>query len=143
MRYDTADPLKVPNARRYFERLIDKGAVIEIKECRKRSLRQNGYLFVTIEYWGTQVGYSAVEAESVYKWVNRDVYFTTKKIGGIEVPYIRHTYELSKEEMSMSIDRWRNWAAANDACPVYIPSPEEKRLVELMELEVEKNRAFL
>ena len=41
----------------------------------------------------------------------------------------------------MSIDRFRNWAAAEAG--IYIPDPTSKDELLLMQIEVEKNKSFL
>ena len=43
--------------------------------------------------------------------------------------------------MTLSIERFRGWASSEAG--VYIPSPDERRLVGLMEIEVERNREFI
>jgi hypothetical protein len=59
------------------------------------------------------------------------------------VRYIRHTYELDTREMSLSIERWRNWSVMNEAFSVYLPAPNEERLIQLMEIEVGRNKEFV
>ena len=48
---------------------------------------------------------------------------------------------LSTEEMSLSLDRFRNWAS--ETAGIYIPSPDDARLVQLMELETERNKTYI
>lgn len=144
MRFDGKNELHSAQARAVVEKYIRNGDVFDIiKKNPKRSLSQNAYLWLTISYWGTQTGYTKDEAEAVYKKVNRDIYYVEKVLAGERVWYVRHTYELDTAEMSASIDKWRNWAAMNDACPVYIPAPDEERLVSLMEMEVERMKQYL
>ena len=57
-----------------------------------------------------------------------------------ETKAIRSTASLDTAEMTTAIDRFRNWAAS---VGVYIPSPDEERLVQLMEIEVYRNREFI
>ena len=51
--------------------------------------------------------------------------------------------ELTTEEMTLTIDRFRHWAAMNEACPVYIPTPDDQRMLELMEREVAACEKYL
>ncbi len=144
MRYDGKNPLHAEQARHRLEKFIADGKIFDLTEKNPvRTLSQNNYLFLTLGYWGTQTGYTKDEAEARYKQVNRDIYYTTRTIAGEETLYIRHTYELDTAEMTLSIERWRNWAAANDACPVYIPAPEDASLVAAMKMEVERHKHYL
>lgn len=125
-------------------RLAESGKIVELTEKKpKRTLNQNAYLWLLIGYWATQTGYTKDESESIYKEINKDIYFVDKEIAGEKVRYIRHTYELDTREMSLSIERWRNWAVMNEAFSVYLPAPNEERLIQLMEIEVERMKSYL
>lgn len=126
------------------KKLAESGKIVELAEKKpKRTLSQNNFLWLCLSYWGSQTGYTKEEAETIYKNVNRELYYTHKVIAGVEIEYIRHTYELDTAEMTASIEKWRNWAAMNDACPVYIPSPEDYQLIQQMEVEISKNNEFI
>lgn len=144
MVYDTSNPLDNANFLLRAKKLAESGKIVELTEKKpRRSLPQNKYLWLCLSYWGSQTGYTKEEAETIYKSVNSDIYYTRRVIAGIDVEYIRHTYELDTAEMTASIEKWRNWAAMNDAYPVYIPSPEDYQLVQMMEIEIERNKEFL
>lgn len=142
--YDTSNPLQKEQFKARSAKLAESGKIVELTEKKpKRSLNQNAYLWLLIGYWATQTGYTKDEAESIYKEVNKDIYSVEKEIAGEKVRYIRHTYELDTREMSLSVERWRNWAAMNEAFPVYLPAPNEERLIQLMEIEVERMKSCL
>ena len=141
--YDTSNPLDKANFVLRAKKLAESGKIVELAEKKpKRTLSQNNFLWLCLSYWGCQTGYTKEEAETIYKNVNRELYYTHKVIAGVEIEYIRHTYELDTAEMTASIEKWRNWAAMNDACPVYIPSPEDYQLIQQMEVEISKNNEF-
>lgn len=142
--YDTSNPLDKANFMLRAKKLAESGKIVELAEKKpKRTLSQNNFLWLCLCYWGCQTGYTKEEAETIYKNVNRELYYTHKVIAGVEIEYIRHTYELDTAEMTASIEKWRNWAAMNDACPVYIPSPEDYQLIQQMEVEISKNNEFI
>lgn len=144
MIYDTSNPLDKANFMLRARKLAESGKIVELTEKKpKRTLSQNSFLWLCLSYWGSQMGYTKEEAETIYKNVNRELYYTHKVIAGVEIEYIRHTYELDTAEMTASIERFRNWAAMNDACPVYIPSPEDYQLVQIMEIEIERNKKYI
>ena len=134
-RYDLGNPLQREQFRLRAERLIEKGAArVELTVRDTRSLAQNSYLWLCLSYWGTQV---------FYKKVNAATYYVPLDEGGVSTHRIRHTYELTTEEMTLTIDRFRHWAAMNEACPVYIPTPDDRRMLELMEREVAACERYL
>lgn len=142
--YDTSNPLDKANFVLRAKKLAESGKIVELAEKKpRRTLSQNNFLWLCLSYWGCQTGYTKEEAEIIYKNVNRELYYTHKVIAGVEIEYIRHTYELDTEEMTASIEKWRNWSAMNDACPVYIPSPEDYQLIQQMEVEISKNNEFI
>ncbi|MBR8704895.1 hypothetical protein [Bacteroides pyogenes] len=144
MQYDGNNPLHVEQARTRLEQLIKNKKVFELTEKKpKRSLSQNSFLWLILGYWGVQTGYTKDEAEAIYKIVNRDLYYRKKEVAGQVIDVIRHTYELDVSEMAQSIDKWRNWAAQNEACPVYIPSADDYNAVMIMEREVNICASFL
>lgn len=142
--YDTSNPLDKANFLLRAKKLAENGKVVELKERKpRRSLPQNNFLWLCLSYWGTQTGYTKEEAEAIYKSINSELYCTRKVIAGVVVEYIRHTYELDTAEMTASIEKFRNWAAMNDAIPVYIPSPEDYLAVQMMDMEISKNAKYL
>lgn len=144
MIYDTSNPLDKANFLLRATKLAEGGKVLELKEKKpRRTLPQNSFLWLCLSYWGSQTGYTKEEAEAIYKSVNNDLFYTQKEIAGVTVEYVRHTFELDTSEMTKSIEHFRNWAAQNDACPVYIPSPDDYQLIQMMEVEVQKNEAYL
>lgn len=144
MLYDLSNPLQAEQFKSRSALLVKNGKIVELTEKKpKRRLNQNSYLWLLIGYWATQTGYTNDEAESIYKEINKDIYFVDKEIAGEKVRYIRHTYELDTREMSLSIERWRNWSVMNEAFSVYLPAPNEERLIQLMEIEVGRNKEFV
>lgn len=142
--YDTSNPLDKANFMLRAKKLAESGKIVELAEKKpRRTLSQNNFLWLCLSYWGCQTGYTKEEAETIYKNVNRELYYTHIVIAGVEIEYIRHTYELDTAEMTASIEKWRNWSAMNDACPVYIPSPEDYQLIQQMEVEISKNNQFI
>lgn len=141
MQYNLANPLHREQLRTKLASFLAKEVgLVELRLVRPpRSLKQNRYLWALLTYWGLQVGYTKDEAETIYKYINKDYYYTTRKICGIEIRDVKHTYELSTDVMGITIDRFRNWSAANG---VYLPSPEDTDCILGMEMEIERARAW-
>lgn len=146
MKYDLSNPLHRAQFKARAAKLLgDAKAVAELRECRPpRSMRQNSYLHAALGYFASQTGYSLEYAKQEYykRLCNRDIFereVNDRFLGRICV--LRSSASLTTEEMTLSIERFRNWAA--EAAGVYIPSPDEAQLVQLMEIEAERHRQYL
>ena len=145
MIYNTSNPLDKANFLLRAKKLAESGKVIELTEKKpKRSLPQNKYLHVLLAYFGTQTGNTLAWVKQQYykKLVNPDLFIREKEdkyLGMIKV--LRSSADLDTAEMSLSIERFRNWAAQEAG--IYIPSADEAILIQQMEIEIERNKEFL
>lgn len=142
--YNTSNPLEKQQFLLRANKLAEGGKVVGLGEKRpQRTQNQNAYLWLILGYWATQTGYTKNEAEAIYKEINKEVYYIVKEINGRQITYIRHTYELTTKEMTETIDKFRNWSSMNDACPVYLPAPNESYYFAEMEMEIERMKEYL
>ena len=124
--------------------MYQKGAVVELVEKTTRSLNQNSYLHVLLGILALDQGVKMKYAKEYYykRLVNPDLYMLTKEdkiLGKVEIP--RSSTELTTEEMSLSIDRLRNWASSELGC--YLPSADEESLLKEAEIEIQRYRSYL
>ena len=142
MKYDGSNPLHVQQARAKLEKLIKEQKVFELTEKKpQRSLSQNKYLHICLSYFGCQIGETMEYVKRNYykSLCNKDTFVREREdkfLGRIK--YLRSSSDLDSAEMSLTIERFRNFASAQ--CGIYIPSPDEERLIQLMEIEVEQNK---
>lgn len=145
MIYDTSNPLDKANFMLRAKKLAESGKVIELTEKKpRRSLPQNKYLHVILAYFGAQTGNTLEWVKQQYykKLVNPDLFIREKEdkyLGRIKV--LRSSADLDTSEFSLSIERFRNWAAQEAG--IYIPSADEAILIQQMEIEIERNKEFL
>ena len=145
MRYDGQNPLHAAQARARLEKMIRDGKIFDLTEKKPpRTLCQNAYLHVILAYFACQTGETAeyVKREYYKKLVNPSLFIRERDdrfLGRIK--YLRSSAELTTEEMTLSIDRFRTWSSAQAG--IYLPSPDEGRMISLMELEIERNREYL
>lgn len=143
--YDTSNPLDKANFLLRAKKLAESGKIVELTEKKsRRSLPQNKYLHVILAYFGTQTGNTLEWVKQQYykKLVNPDLFIREREdkyLGKIKV--LRSSAELDTAEMSLSVDRFRNWAAQEAG--IYIPSADEAILIQQMEIEIERNKEFL
>ena len=145
MIYNLSSPLDKANFLLRAKKLADSGVIVDLTEKKpRRSLPQNKYLHVILAYFGTQTGNTLEWVKQQYykKLVNPDLFIREKEdkyLGRIKV--LRSSADLDTAEMSLSIDRFRNWSAQEAG--VYIPAADEAILIQQMEIEIERSKEFL
>ena len=138
MLFDLSNELQAEN--------FKKKCIVDLTEKKpQRTIRQNSYLHAALGYFGLQFGYRIEEVKEWYfKGIcNPDLFVKTihDVVTGQERKVFKSSSELDTEQMTLAIERFRNWAA--DVAGVYIPSPEEHRLVEQMEIETQRAKLYL
>lgn len=146
MLYDLSNELQAENFKKRCNLLFKKKCVVELTEKKfQRTLSQNAYLHAALGYFGLQFGYKVEEVKEWYfkEICNPDLFVKTIQdaVTGKQRKTLRSSADLDTEQMTLAIERFRNWAA--DVAGVYIPSPEEHRLVEQMEIETQRAKLYL
>lgn len=144
MIYDLSKPLDREKFKLRVNHLFAQGKQVELVEKTFRSLRQNSYLHCILGILAIDQGLTIEYVKENYykKLVNPDIFVVTKEdkiIGKVEV--LRSSKELTKEEMSKSIDKLRNWASSELGC--YLPSADEESLLKEAEMEIQRYRSYL
>ena len=145
MIYNLSNPYDVERFKGWADKMIAERKVVEAKrKDENRTIKQNSYLPLIISYFATQYGCGADEAKiDFYKRrCNRDLFERWRRNRrGDPVPYLRSSADLTKDEMTLSIDRFRNWSSS--AAGISLPPPEEGEMMIYMMQEVERNKEFL
>lgn len=144
MIYDLTKPLDRQKFKTRVNHLYEKGSVVDLSEKVHRSLRQNAYLHCLLGILALDQGHTIDYVKEFYykRLVNPDIFVLTKEdkiLGKIEV--LRSSKELTKEEMSSSIEKLRNWASSELGC--YLPSADEESLLQQAEMEIQRYRSYL
>nr|DAO40229.1 MAG TPA: NinB recombination protein [Caudoviricetes sp.] len=145
MIYNLSSPLDKANFLLRAKKLAESGVIVDLTEKKpRRSLPQNKYLHVILAYFGTQTGNTLEWVKQQYykKLVNPDLFIREKEdkyLGRIKV--LRSSADLDTSEFSLSIERFRNWAAQEAG--IYMPSADEAILIQQMEIEIERSKEFL
>lgn len=145
MIFNLTNLLDVQRIKTFVEMCIRKGytVVITIKRA-KRTLKQNNYLHLILGYFATQTGDTLEEVKEKYykKHCNRDLFIVEREYKFIgKDDYIKHSSELTTEEMSLSIERFRNWSASEAG--IYLPPPTNEEELKALEIEVERYKTYL
>jgi len=101
----------------YFDKLLKDGSKIELKKISPpRTIKQNSYVHVLFQLWGSHFGYSMEEAKQVVKL---QLDYTYEKDGYL---FFVGTSEMTTHKLSEFVNRFRNWSAS-EGC--YLPTSEE------------------
>lgn len=145
MIFNLNNPFEHDRFKEYVNQLYKQRAIVEVKKKHpNRTLAQNSYLHLLLGYFGSEYGCSLDEAKvDFYKRAcNRDL-FERKTVNryGKEVTYLRSSAELTTGEMTLSIDRFRNWSAAQAG--IYLPAANEHQMLIYAQQEIERNKEFI
>lgn len=156
MIYDLKNQVHRDQFSRRCQALLEKGQdVVELKTKTSRSLRQNSYLHLLFSFFAQECGYSRMKIdgkevdgakyvkEQIYKrLVNREIFVREieDKFAG-KVVFVRSSSSLSKEEMTLTIERFRNWSSQEAG--IYLPSADEKSYLEQLEIELGRQREMM
>ena len=143
MTYNLSDEL----CRKLFETrcaaLLKKGCVAELTERTLRTGNQNRFLHVIIGVVAMETGNTLAYTKEAYfkRLVNPGLFVVEKDdpLAG-KVSVLRSTRDLTKEEMSVAIDRFRNWAAGQG---FYLPSPDDYSLIASVEYQMGRMQQYL
>lgn len=144
MLYDLSNPLQRESFRTKSEALFNKECIVELTEKKsRRTNQQNAYLHVALSYFASEVGETMEYVKKNYFKIlcNKDLFVQDtedKYLGKIKT--LRSSADLTTDEMTTAIERWRNWAASEG---IYIPAPDEQKLVQLMEIEVSRYKYYV
>ena len=143
MLYNLQDELSRKQFAARVRHLWDKGSVVELTDKSKRTGRQNSYLHAILSVLCIETGYALedVKREIFKKRINPDIFIRYKEdpvLGKVEV--VRSSRDLSIEEMSLAIDRYKKFCAEQG---VYIPEPGDEEILRQIEWEMAKIEKYL
>ena len=143
MVYDLSSDFQRKSFLAKMDNLMEKGAVVELTEKAFRSPNQNRYLHLLIGVVAIETGNTLEDAKMWYfkETCNPDLFHVQHrdKMGNC-IDHIRSTAELTKEEMSTAIDRFKRWGAENG---IYMPNPDDASLLKAIEIEMGRMKSYL
>ena len=133
MLFDLSKYIDRSRAQSYFDKLMNDKTKINLSKKVKRSLSQNSYLHLLIGYFAIETGYTTVEAKQIYKETSPEIYEYEKD----GKKFIRSSAELDTKEMTITIDRFRDYSSKEAG--IYLPTPDDRGFLEEIEFELSKN----
>lgn len=145
MVYNLSNALDVQNAKTRLELLVRRGSIVELTEKKqKRSLSQNSYLHLILGYFASQTGNTLEWVKQQYykKLCNPDLFIGERDDQFLgRVRYVRSSSDLRTDEMNLSIERFRNWSAAEAG--IYLPDATSEGELAALQVEVERYKTYL
>lgn len=145
MLYNTSNPLDKENFLARAQLLAERGDIVELRTKRQRSLKQSAYLHCLFAYFGSQYGEDAeyIKTEYFKKLVNPEFFILSKgrdPFTGREKYRLKSTSDLTTEEMSTCIDRFRYWSSKQAG--IYLPTADEGAKLAMCEVEIAKAQRY-
>lgn len=145
MTYDLANPLDQQRFKTRCNHLYKQGGVVELTAKKgRRTISQNSYLHLILGWFAIETGNTLdfVKKEYFKRHINPNIFVVEiedKYLGKLKV--LRSSRDLTSAEMTTAIERFRNWASAEAG--VYLPSPDEKSLLQYIEKESSRYKEYL
>ena len=144
MVYDLNNPLHREQFKLRCNALYQKGAVAVLTEKVYKTLSQNSYLHVILTHFANVYGEDMAYVKEHYlkRTVCPDIFVVERydTLIGRNVETIRSIRSLTKEEMSVVIDRFLAWSAKEAG--IYLPSPDDREMVRYAQIENERNNRW-
>lgn len=122
--------------------LEKKTGLFEYTSKSKRSLKQNSYMHLCIGLFAMEFGLSLEYVKLHYfkVYCNPDIFVRKHNdmlVG--EVVEVRKSRDLTKEEMSLAIERFRKWSEEQGCL---LPSPEDKAALNQIAADIDKLQKY-
>ena len=143
MLYNLADAADIERLRLKVETDIKRKAVVEYARREQRTGNQNRYLHLVIGVVAMETGNDLQYAkEQYFKRLANPALFVRRTQDAIagEVEYLVSSRDLTTEQMSEAIDRFKRWAAENG---IYIPDQEDAARLQDIEIQMARMRRYL
>lgn len=133
-------------AKSRLEQLISGKKRFELKEIKTiRSLSQNSYLHLILGWFALEYGerLEYIKVEYFKRLVNPQIFefeFVNRKTGEVRTE-LKSTADLTTSEMTIAIDRFRDYASKEAG--IYLPEPKDLVHLQHIKDELHKNKLHL
>lgn len=144
MWFNSEKEIDVSRAIEKIKYLVKHKKVFEIKEKReRRSISQNSYLHLILAWFALETGYTEDEVkQEIFKKVVNYMTFYEGEFGKlVKIERWRSTADLKTDEMTLCIDRFRDYASKEAG--IYLPEPKDLALLREIEIQIENNKQYI
>lgn len=145
MLFDLTNEYDVERFNVACKKMIGGQKFVELKEKKPlRTTNQNALLHLWLGFFAAECGYTLEEVKVDYykRECNADI-FVREKVNkfGKTIKYLRSSADLTIDEMSLSMNRFKHWASMEGG--IYLPSPEDEGLIRYCRQVVENAKEYL
>lgn len=144
MIYNPQNRIEVNRAIEKIKYFISEGKIFELKAKReRRTISQNSYLHLLFSWFALETGYTTdeVKQDIFKKIVNPNTFYEGEFGKIIKIERWRSTASLNTEEMTLCINRFRDYASKEAG--IYLPEPTDLVMIRQLEIEVTNNQQYL
>lgn len=146
MKYNLSNKEEKQQATDYFNKLVEKKSIVEIKKClNRRTYAQNNYLHLLLSYVALEIGEELewFKSEIWKKIIAPDIFKTEYK--NIKTGEVREDWkssaDLDTKEMTIAVERLMNWSAKE--LGILLPLATDIHELRSIENHIEINKNYL
>jgi hypothetical protein len=143
MQYDLTSDFQRKAFLSRVDNLLEKGSLVELTEKAVRTKGQNNYLHLLLGVVAMETGNTLADVKEYYfkEICNSDLFHRQHfdKLGNC-IDSVRSSADLTKEEMSVAIDRFKRWASGEG---IYIPEMGDDELLKQVYIDMGRMSAYI
>jgi hypothetical protein len=143
-KYDLSKPMRIAQFEKRIKALMAKNCFVELREITIRSLSQNNYLHLILSFYGLEFGYSLNYVKrNIFKALINPTMFIVEKVNeknGEVYKDLLSTSEISKTDMIIAIDRFKNHSAQGG---LVLPDPSNLIYLRDIAEEIDMAKRYL
>jgi len=143
--YDLSKHIEQDRLKQRLIKLVEKGALIDLKEKRNGSLSTNNYFHLIVSYFAVRYGETLeyIKVEFIKKNICKDIFITERanRHTGEMRPALRSWTDLTQEEQSLVISKFKDWSAKE--AKIRLPEPDDLQYIREIQIEVDRNKQHL
>ncbi|RUT68651.1 hypothetical protein D0817_20030 [Flavobacterium cupreum] len=146
MLYNPEKPIDVQRAVEKFKYFVKHNKVFELSAKKvSKTYPQLKYAHLIMSWFAIEYGEQLeyIKFEYFKKLVNSSIFeyeFINRKTGEVRIEY-KSLADLTKDELSLAIDRFRDYASKEAG--IYLPEPSDLALMREVEIQVKNNLQYL
>lgn len=144
MIYNPSNQVDIQKAVEKIKYFIAKEQLFELKAKRViRTVSQNAYLHLLFGWFSLETGYTTdeVKQDIFKKIVNPNTFYEGEFGTLIKIERWRSTAVLDTVEMTLCIERFRNYASKEAG--IYLPEPGDLVMIQQIKIEIENQKKYL
>tara|TARA_R100001460_G_scaffold10820_3_gene25507 strand:+ start:2511 stop:2939 length:429 start_codon:yes stop_codon:yes gene_type:complete len=142
MKYNLKNDFDKERFKKRVNFLYENERVVILQEMTKRTLKQNNYLHLILTAFALETGYTleCVKRNFFKLEVNKDLFLTEEKGNFGTKQSLRSTSQITKENLSIGIDRFKKWSSDNG---IYLPDAEDEEYLAHLEIEASRLQRYI